>query len=125
MVWSIFSSIEKSASMSYDTLQEIKARCDERGNCWLWQGAVNSKGYPQAKKDGGTFLVRRHVFYNLLANIPSPGRATLKTLCGNSLCLSPNCIQQNVPKPKNIKPAGAIQYVPDPINVRWIFDYRP
>lgn len=71
-----------------NTLEEVKARCIEEGECWIWQGAVASKKYPAFKpaNDGET-LVRRLVLR--LDGRPVPPKKLAVCTCGEPLCVFP------------------------------------
>lgn len=47
--------------MDHSVLRPIRGRPAylERDGCWLWQGSVNGKGYPQRSVDGRIKLVHR------------------------------------------------------------------
>lgn len=41
------------------TLEDIKARCEEVGECWIWQGTVLRKRFPVAKANNETLYPKR------------------------------------------------------------------
>lgn len=59
---------------------------DVRG-CWVWQGALNNKGYGQVGIDGKTRSTHR-VAYELLVG-PIPDGLHLDHLCRNRPCCNP------------------------------------
>jgi len=75
------------------TLDEIKSRCEEEGECWIWKDATDSSGYPIAKVDGKCQLVRR-VAYGLKAGstklLP---RQPVIAKCNCRLCVNPTCLR--------------------------------
>jgi hypothetical protein len=76
------------------TLDYVRARCDEIGECWIWNQGVQSKGYPQASIDGKPGQsVRAYVFTHLMGKRgPSTRRQCIATRCGQLRCLSPACL---------------------------------
>jgi hypothetical protein len=84
------------------TLDDIKARCEEVGNCWIWQGAVSATGYPITKASGvrsGCLLVRRLAVE--LDGRPAKPRQPVLASCGDKLCCNPACL-----KPSNASAVG-------------------
>ena len=74
------------------TLDDIKAQCDEEGNCWMWTGSVSSKGYHIAMVDGKQQLVRR-VAYGFKQFVPKLlPRQPVIAKCTNKLCVNPACL---------------------------------
>jgi hypothetical protein len=72
------------------TLDKIKARCVEVGDCWVWQGAHDGKGRPVCVHMGKRISVRR------LAKQLDEGREIQRHLvaackCGDEKCVSPIC----------------------------------
>jgi hypothetical protein len=75
------------------TLDYVRARCKEVGDCWLWAQAVQSKGYPQASIEGKTGQsVRSYVFTRLMGKRGASRRMCVTSRCGNVLCVSPECL---------------------------------
>jgi len=76
------------------TLDYVRARCTEIGECWVWAQGVQSKGYPQASIDGKPGQsVRAYVFTHLMGKpAPRTRRSCITTKCGNILCVSPDCL---------------------------------
>jgi hypothetical protein len=71
-------------------LKTIRDRCEEEGECWLWQQSVNSAGYPQASIGGKTGqMVRRHAVM-LSGRSLSGYRTRVADTCGNRLCCNPD-----------------------------------
>jgi hypothetical protein len=74
------------------SLERIKARCTECGDCWLWDGALcGNARMPSMHHEGKTVAVRRLVYQLKHGSIPA-GRA-ISPSCGRRLCVSPNCLQ--------------------------------
>lgn len=72
-------------------LDEVHSRCEEEGECWLWQRSVNSSGYPQFRVGGTLKMVRTYLMTEVLGlQIPAGWWATTK--CRNKRCCSPACL---------------------------------
>jgi hypothetical protein len=69
------------------TLDDIKAHCEEVGDCWVWQGSVLGTGYPQAKIDGKCVLIRR-LALELIGRPPNP-RQPVMARCDDKRCCNP------------------------------------
>ena len=69
------------------TLDTIRDRCDEVGDCWIWKGAYSHKA-PAINIGGRSTSVRRFVAQALL------GRQTknryVTNCCGDLLCVAPD-----------------------------------
>lgn len=78
------------------TLETLHMHADEVGECLIWRGTLGSHGYPQARLDGRTQLVRAHVYRELMGVAVLAGRR-ITSRCGNPLCISPACITQATP----------------------------
>ena len=72
------------------TLESLKSRCIEEGNCWIWQGACDGHGRPQTRHDGRVWYVRRLV-RTLVDGKPVPADRSAACKCGNAGCVSPAC----------------------------------
>lgn len=72
------------------TLDDIKRRCIEVGECWEWQGAVSAEGVPYIWSGGRAHTVRRLavMFHSGRAEIPSGHVSSMR--CGNRLCVRPH-----------------------------------
>ena len=73
------------------TIENLPMYCIEEGECLLWKQGVQSNGYPQARLDGRTQLVRRYVYVTLMGKELIRGRAAVAK-CGNIRCVAPGCI---------------------------------
>lgn len=78
------------------TLQAIRLRCTECGDCWLWDGALcggynGSHRTPSMHFRGKTASVRRVVYELRHGGIPE-GKV-ISPRCGQRLCVSPECLQ--------------------------------
>ena len=70
------------------TLEDIKARCVEEGECWIWLGTVSDSGYPIMKRDGGPCLLVRRVAIALDGRAPKP-RQPVACTCDDKRCVAP------------------------------------
>ena len=72
------------------TLDEIKARCEEFGECWIWRQGVNSVGVPIARSRNKTVTVRREVACLHNGREPRKGYFVISA-CQDRLCVAPKC----------------------------------
>lgn len=80
--------------MSIDkiTLQMIRDRCDEIGDCWIWKNAVSQEGYPIMRvRPGGCILVRR-VAIALSGRTPA-ARQPVTCTCDDRRCCNPKHLE--------------------------------
>lgn len=59
------------------------------GACWVWHGAVGSKGYPMFTYGNGYTLMAHRVAY-YLANKTDPGSLLVLHTCDVPLCVNPD-----------------------------------
>lgn len=59
----------------------------QEGTCWLWEGAVNSKGYPAVWLEGKTFLSHRISYLWFVGGIAEGEQ--IHHSCRNPLCVNP------------------------------------
>ena len=76
------------------TIESLKKRTIEDGECWEWQGYC-ANGTPSVSHDGKMISVRR-LFTQLLGNTVREGYYVPK--CGNKLCVNPEHTTYNDPK---------------------------
>lgn len=67
-------------------LRKIADRCEEEGDCLLWQQGVNSHGIPFSQHNGKITNIRRLV-YQLAKGIELDGSLLVVMKCENSRCL--------------------------------------
>jgi hypothetical protein len=72
------------------TLDSIKERCIEEGDCWLWQGG-KSHGAPYIRHEGKSVPVRRYIAESILKMPNLEGRLVASS-CGHLECVSPDHI---------------------------------
>lgn len=73
------------------TLENLHMYCDEVGECLYWAQGVNSAGYPNAKIDGKTTMIKRHVF-KLATGMQLDKMQLVSSRCGHKLCVTPGCL---------------------------------
>ena len=77
-----------SDDMTDMTEKDIRDRCEEVGECWIWQQGTTSNGYPQVKLRGrGVQLVRR-IAAEIAGKKLSP-KQPVETTCWEKLCVNP------------------------------------
>lgn len=70
------------------TMDQIKARCIEEGDCLIWQGATSDAGYPIMKRYGGPCLLVRRVAIALDGREPRPRQPVINS-CEDKRCVAP------------------------------------
>ena len=78
------------------TIKEIKDRCDEIGDCWIWKNSVGEYGYPIIRRNKQCLLVRR-VVAEIKGTPPNP-RQPVVTSCGDKRCCNPQHIELSTTK---------------------------
>lgn len=73
------------------TLDDIKDRCVEEGECWLWKGALSGGKWPCIWHEGKTVPVRR-VVWTLHKGKTIPANVCITPKCDNDLCVCPGCL---------------------------------
>jgi hypothetical protein len=76
------------------TLEAIRSCCDEVGDCWLWRKGMNAAGYPLARFGGRSWVIRRFVYLELLGKKLLSAHHRVATRCGDTRCVSPECLMQ-------------------------------
>lgn len=91
------------------TLEAIKERCIEEGDCWLWQGALSHGTTPVMRIDGDRRLVsvRRHVLE--LKGVKVAGRKAYPS-CGNVECVNPEHVMAMTPSQMLTRVAASTGY---------------
>lgn len=80
-----------SKARTHHTLESLKARTIEEGDCWLWQGYITNStpqviGYPDGKKK---MVSVRRMLRELVTGQPQPD-GHYGTTCGNHECVNPD-----------------------------------
>jgi hypothetical protein len=76
-------------------LDQIRDKCIEDGDCWIWTGIASSSGVPKINifvgrgKSGRTVVSTRRVVWELVKG-PIPARKLITTNCGCVKCLNPD-----------------------------------
>lgn len=69
------------------TIQDIKDRTEELGECWIWQQGT-SNGLPQMKVKGCACKLVRRIVVAIDGRPAEPGQPVAVT-CGEKLCVNP------------------------------------
>ena len=69
------------------TLAELKARSEEVGDCWEWQGYINEFKMPTVRFEGMARSARRVAW--VLANGLVPNGMVVANACNNHRCVNP------------------------------------
>ena len=69
------------------TIDTLRARCDEVGDCWIWRGA---RGIPKINLHGSAVPARRALREMVDHIAPRPGMR-VAAACGQQQCISPLC----------------------------------
>jgi hypothetical protein len=77
------------------TVETLKARTIEEGDCWNWTGYLGNK-VPAVSHDGKMTSVRR-LFRDLMGSSVKVGWFVLPT-CGNNICVNPEHSKALSPK---------------------------
>ena len=60
---------------------------DDSSGCWLWTGAIGSRGYAHFRVDGRTVVGHRLAYEALVGDIPAG--LVIDHLCRNRSCVNP------------------------------------
>lgn len=96
--------------------QFIRSRCEEFGDCWEWQGALQSCGVtPMINYKQRVISVRRliaeHQGHDLVGKV-----ATYK--CGNELCVNPDHVHVITRKRLSKRLTKDLKYHTDPVRMK-------
>lgn len=94
------------------TLDTIRERIVEEGDCWLWQ-AGKSHGTPALRHDGRVIQVRRFIV-EVLQGRTVPGGRMVSMACDNIDCVNPAHIAIYTRKQLQQRTAARTQYGSDP-----------
>ena len=102
------------------SLDHLKERCVECGECWEWKGAIRKRRWPTIafRRDWGDgfsanrqFYVRHLMYWHKHGKHPVLGRYRAITVkCGNPLCVNPDHILLQTRKQLAAKTAAAGHY---------------
>jgi hypothetical protein len=76
--------------------RRVGYRVDPNTGCWLWQGAVNTKGYGLVKIDGKTLRSHRAYFTTYVG--PIPAGYHLHHTCERPSCVNPDHLEPLPPR---------------------------
>jgi hypothetical protein len=74
-----------------NTAEKIAARVNIAGECWEWQGSIQSAGYGKFQQDGLTILAHRASYEAHVG--PIPDGLQLDHLCRNRRCVNPSHLE--------------------------------
>jgi hypothetical protein len=74
------------------SLDMIRARCTECGDCWEWERAISNGRYPTLRYKGRVINARRAVFE--MAGGKLQPKSFVVVTCGNARCLNPDHLKQ-------------------------------
>jgi hypothetical protein len=83
------------------TLQTVRERCEEVGECWMWQGACKTSGIPQARVRGKGGVSLRSFINDTLMEKRRPKSSVMTTMCGEKLCLNPKHLAWSTKSARN------------------------
>lgn len=72
------------------TIETLRARCEEIGECWEWTGSHTRNGHPTVTNAQKHFMVRRLMAE--LSGMPLTPKKKISTKCGNKSCVCPQHI---------------------------------
>lgn len=98
-----------------ETLKErIERKCQLNTNgCLIWNGHVDTAGYPNVKWQNKNYLVHRAYYKIMVSDIKK--HDTLDHLCRNKLCINPKHLEP-VSRSENIKRMQISKYYETEIN---------
>ena len=73
---------------------------ENKNGCLIWQGQIDTAGYPNMKFKGKNYLVHRAYYKEIVGNIESYD--TLDHICRNKLCINPKHLEP-VSRSENVK----------------------
>lgn len=79
------------------SLQDIRSRCEEIGDCWIWKQGLTGNGVPCVRSRGRGTLVRREVVFLRSGREAAKGWFAV-AFCGEALCVAPKCVRLLSPK---------------------------
>lgn len=74
------------------TLEQIKERTEEVGDCWIWQRGITGSGYPEMKIMGRPCKLVRRMVVELDGRKPEKRQPVVAT-CNDPLCVNPKHLQ--------------------------------
>lgn len=96
------------------TIETIRAKCDEVGDCWEWAGGYGNTNHPYVRHDGGNVLVRRLVAQLAGKTLTAKTRAVAS--CNNPRCVNPAHVAVQTHQQVMAR-QGAIGNLSDPLRI--------
>lgn len=76
------------------TLEHLKSRTDEVGQCWIWNSTTSSNGYPIIKPYGCRCELARRLAFTLAGGTLNP-REPVAVKCDEKLCINPDHLEKS------------------------------
>ncbi|MDE2100285.1 MAG: hypothetical protein KGL39_23745 [Patescibacteria group bacterium] len=95
------------------TLDDIKDKCIEEGDCWIWQGYVSEQGYPYSNKRGLVSQQIRRVVVHLSGR-DIKGH-NIEATCDNKKCCNPAHLKLS--SHSKIAKKAAPSYINHPVRI--------
>lgn len=92
----------------HDLVERVRMRCTDFGDCWEWQGALQSGGSTPTMRIGKETIGVRRALLQLKGTDLSGKVATYK--CGNTLCVNPEHLQATTRKKLSKRSAQEHKY---------------
>ena len=89
--------------------QRFKQRFKKRGQCWLWQGALDRDGYGAIHFRGAPRRVHRVAWFSVNGEIPK-GHVINHT-CRNRACVNPQHLQCLTVEEHQLKDTTSLPYI--------------
>lgn len=92
---------------------------DRTGDCWMWNGAKNERGYGLVFRSGRAVRVHRYIYEAF--NGPIPAGLQLDHLCRQRLCVRPRHLEpvtNRVNVLRGMSPAAIAWRAADPERIR-------
>lgn len=86
------------------------------GDCWIWEGATNSKGYPMVWH-AGTVVGAHVASHRLFIGEPEPGHH-VHHKCMNKCCVNPKHLADVTPEANRTMQTMGVGTLPDEIDLR-------
>lgn len=98
-------------------------RVDQSGECWLWTGPDNGRGYGRAWIEGELVYTHRAAWID--ANGPIPDGLVLDHLCRTTLCVRPAHLEPVTQRINTIRGRGSVTecihgHTFDEANTYWV-----
>lgn len=77
-------------------IQRIKTRSVKQGNCWVYQGSRNPRGYGVVGAENRVYLVHRYI-YQKVNRKKLPSQIFVLHKCDNTACWHPSHLFEGTP----------------------------